>query len=263
MSAKLAAKNAAAKFRRAGVHLHELDRRLHSFQKRHPYKAIRQHKPGLSYVQFDFHHAADPPLSIGAVLGDFIQDLRGSLNYLIFELSLLDPKVPQEALDRVEFPIFAEDRPAAIESRISHIPEDAKHIIKAMQPHHKGDGAKAEPLWLLHEMATLDRHCFIPVAGHQYRTGVIGQPGQEVILSGFFQAGEVMMRLPIAHDEELQQPFEGRVAFVATLEPRRWIAIDGLHQMHYMVGNEILPQFNRFFAKKIERGWERVRNASQ
>lgn len=106
-------------------------------------------------------HAESTPDVLALVIGDALHAMRSALDHLAYALAEahtepLDPA----AAERVEFPIFG-DRPmtrAECDRKIGAMHPDAAAIIERLQPHQRGNNYADDPLWVLYDLARIDRH---------------------------------------------------------------------------------------------------------
>ncbi len=102
------------------------------------------------------------------VLGDFLQNARAALDYIAGDLGNVGAGGWMSESDALAtmFPItrsperFAE----VIERRLPTVTEPVRAAIEDLQPYKaSGDFPEMEPLWILNELARLDRHRFLQV----------------------------------------------------------------------------------------------------
>jgi len=104
------------------------------------------------------------------LFGSYLDHLRGSLNYLTYQLAVLslgeDPTLQGKLNpESVEFPIFDDSGKFGKKNRIKQLPQKYFDRIEAVQPYHGGHNG----LWILHELAREYRHRVIhPVAFHPF-----------------------------------------------------------------------------------------------
>jgi hypothetical protein len=104
----------------------------------------------------------DPPLELSLMVGDLLQNLRSALDYLAWQLALLcntEEELTKPAVARnITFPISRRAEDFASHSLLSFIPEEACAAIKRLQPYQRRDGAEGHALFILNELAKVDRH---------------------------------------------------------------------------------------------------------
>lgn len=139
-----------------------------------------------------------PPEHLPDAIGDVLHALRSSLNHLIEAASIQAGGVVQGS----EFPVFidrdayrATDRRTGRPSRTSGlfklrgVPPALAAEVERLQPFHDAEPAE-HPLWVLHQLAILDRHrlpLLVPVVVDQ--VGLLTPPVQRVHFRGSFKLG--------------------------------------------------------------------------
>jgi hypothetical protein len=122
-----------------------------------------------------------PRYPIGVLIGDFLHNLRSSLDLLAYSLaSAYTSPLPGDLAETSEFPIFGdEDRsgtlgvghghfhkvrknghpaPGSGLSKIRGWHPNAQAIIEGLQPYKRGNAYRSDPLWVLHDLARINRH---------------------------------------------------------------------------------------------------------
>jgi len=111
-----------------------------------------------------------PAAELGLLVGDFLHSLRSSLDHLAYELAAAyTVPLPPRAAEASEFPVFWKRPMNAREeqAKIGCIHPDAVKLIKAIQPHHKGNKYTEDPLWILNELERIDKHRTLHITVHQ------------------------------------------------------------------------------------------------
>lgn len=129
-----------------------------------------------------------PTDRMSILLGDFIANLRFSLDHLIWFLSTENhPRL--QHWDETEFPIFIERNGEAVRKRIKWLKPPQRKIVRDLQPYTGGEARHEHPLWLIHELANLDKHKKIAIIlpDLTFRAGTADEPD----LSGITFYGEL------------------------------------------------------------------------
>ena len=143
---------------RAQEHLDELRSQVQRFYQKNPAKVVRQ--PDGSPDEFVGRVMCDVsvPGKIPMIIGDFLTNVRSSLDYLIWELILAANNSPT---DKNMFPICttseAFDHQLA-RHRLDGVPVDAITEIRALQPYHDGQDAGGHVLALLDRLCNINKH---------------------------------------------------------------------------------------------------------
>jgi hypothetical protein len=89
------------------------------------------------------------------LLSSYLDNVQAALNYMTYQVALLDaPTCPALKPYRVEFPIFREPSLFQKKNRVEKLSDEHRRLFESVQPY---DGQR-EGLWLLHELARINRH---------------------------------------------------------------------------------------------------------
>ncbi len=125
-----------------------------------PYMAVVDRQEEAQAYQIHAHLRREPPIRLGLHVGDFLANLRASLDHLIWQLALIDGRRPPDR--ELSFPImqkWPEGRRDVIRLPISgRVPGEALAFIASKQPYHKGDRFREDPLWVLDELNNIAKH---------------------------------------------------------------------------------------------------------
>jgi len=141
---------------RAKHHLDSLNDEIARFLESDPYPITQEPDPDRGGYLFRIHVNAAVPESIGLVFGDFVQNLRASLDNLMFELL----GAPAAGWVR-PFPVCIQPADfAKIEPSLrQQVSAEAFRIIESVQPFHAADSSDPRTrLRLLHDFWNDDKH---------------------------------------------------------------------------------------------------------
>ena len=167
-----------AKIGRAEMHLRCLETLIDEFVGTNPYRLAlkpvpqRELQPGFQL----FVESADPvPEDIGLVAGDFLTNLRASLDYLAWELVKANGGTPNPG---TSFPLKEQPpRKPKVLSVSGGVSPAALALIKAAQPYNTPEGGTVheDRMWILSRLVGIDkhRHLLISAASLQARVIVI------------------------------------------------------------------------------------------
>ncbi len=147
---------------RAAEHFQSLESEVQRYFQANPGKLVREPNTPDNEILFSF--GGPVPSRFGLIIGDCIQNLRSSLDYLVWELVLAANNQPGK---HNMFPICSS--PDIFKDALSNrkrllgVHPDAIAEIEALQPYHLGMDFKKAILWALDELANLNKHCRIPV----------------------------------------------------------------------------------------------------
>ena len=176
-----------AKLDRANEHLKAFNSAVREFQESRPYTFTNKFEPkgnGIYDWIFTIHVNRELPLSINAIFGDGIQNVRATLDYLAYQLAVTHVGVNGD-LDGVEFPIFERQSSYMAVSKkgkpnkgsglykVRSIHPDAQAIIESLQPYHGGD---AVMLWQIHQLSIIDKHRHFHIVSPPLGQWVAGIP---------------------------------------------------------------------------------------
>ncbi len=123
----------------------------------------------------------DLPPEWAPVIGDFTYNARATLDYLAWQLALLNEIGARRAARRgrnwppkgTEFPIYADvsdpSKAKRLQAKLNRFSDQHREVIDRLQPHRRGNLADAEPLWLLDRFRNADAH-------RELHTVLIGVP---------------------------------------------------------------------------------------
>jgi hypothetical protein len=166
-------RNHALKFMRARDHLKQLDAEIGRRIKGDRYTTvlIPDPEPPLHAIWTHGEPLGQDPISL--LLGDFLFNVRSGLDLLAYELAEahtgeLSKKVAKDS----EFPIFGNEdgkgasafkRAAA--KKLVGVDPAARAFIQQRQPFQRpGETWRDDPLWILYELARVDRHRLLHAA---------------------------------------------------------------------------------------------------
>jgi hypothetical protein len=142
------------KLRRAQEHSNALQDELWGFFDSDPYRTLGQIEGDAGWYVFRVQVRRQPPVRIGVVLGDYIHQLRSSLDHFLWQLACWH--LGKRPRSHLMFPIKTSMR--EIDRSIGHlvgkVPDDWLAVIKALQPHDAPD----HPLALLEHFWNRDKH---------------------------------------------------------------------------------------------------------
>jgi hypothetical protein len=149
---------ARLKLNRARRHIEELIDAIDAYHAKDPYVArLERGNEERQYVlRSYFTH--EPPEYLPAIIGDCLQNMRMSLEHLVWALA-------KQELGRdpghTAFPICKtrEEFEGRGKKGIKHLPERAQMVIGSLQPYRTdGEDPESAPLAQLNEYANIDRH---------------------------------------------------------------------------------------------------------
>lgn len=144
-------------------HLEVLHGRISGFIEDKPYTLVSEEEPERV---IRMRLTEQPSREFGLLIGDCVHNLRSCLDYLAWQLALLETEDPPIT---TEFPIFADrDRFESRERgggrhKIRCLAADAQAVVERLQPYNGSKNPRADVLWKLHQLSRIDKHRFLPV----------------------------------------------------------------------------------------------------
>ena len=172
-------------FDRAHEHIEQLDVEIKRFLQDNPYGIRLDVKSEPGYAVAKAFKRLEPPEHLSSLIGDAVQNLRSSLDQLVYALSR---DASGNVVPGTEFPVFTSEddfdrrEKKGIPARGSGIYKmralgsAEQDIVRRVQPYHRGDDATLDRLWILHDTAVIHRHRHLHLTG-----AIIGQIGLGII----------------------------------------------------------------------------------
>lgn len=144
---------------RAARHIQALQAELEGYFKGNPGKMVREPNTPDDVAVFTFRSPGPIPARFGLIIGDCLQNLRSSLDYLVWELVLVANKQPTK---NNMFPICStrERFQEAVDKRdrLLGIAPEAVALIESLQPYHLGQDFEKATLLVLDDLANINKH---------------------------------------------------------------------------------------------------------
>jgi hypothetical protein len=157
------------KLRRAREHFGAFNEAAKWWLETEPYRVAQEIDAEADTKQVVVIADRQPPERLSLMLGDAIQNLRSSLDYLIGDLArasssgYLMPSIERD----LQFPITT--KRASLKGAVRHqarlrlVPLRAGALIQKLQPYRRGQNPATHPLWILHQLSNIDKHRRIPL----------------------------------------------------------------------------------------------------
>jgi hypothetical protein len=254
------------KIERANQHREELIAAIKTFREREPYaiREDRKESKGILYRVVTAHKPEDPPDAIPLLLGDFVQNLRASLDYLIGAMRIDGPSRDSA------FPICT--RRSGVNGflqlskrKLAGIPTPAKERIERMQPYDRRYGRPRiqrthwQALAMLETFWKIEKHRTILLASSFLAPDYVAHNRSGEEASGIGHritptGDEADWWLPIDSRDQTFDPHFG--IEVSLTKPRGFAddwpniagwALDGLVEyMYRTVQYQVLPELREF-----------------
>jgi hypothetical protein len=224
------------KLYRAKEHMDELARVLAGYYKSSPGEMV------LDSGTFAFREKIPVPARIPLIVGDFLQNVRSALDYLVWELVIANGCIPgQHNAFPIDLTLASYQSSVTKRRRLEGIDNRAAAIIDAMQPYHCKNNAEKEnaPLVILDRLTNINKHRRVLLATIGSNIAPVGDPPR------FFINVDYTVKTGSGIIKEANK----MVAFVTLSEgPIKGLEISGaIDALARFVIEETLPPFEKFF----------------
>lgn len=169
----------AAKYFRAGEHLHQLGTEMDAFlapPKQHIVEVNSHYDPDTKTYSVFVEKVPEIPLTWAVLLGEAVHNLRTALDFVVFELAVLDLGGVEPPGGKTAFPL-AFDRPhfdALAPRLLEGLSKPHRDMIELMQPYHAPHGRDSFVFKILDDLANDNKHrllqgVFVTVERGQFR----------------------------------------------------------------------------------------------
>ena len=246
------------KLRRAHEQFESLDAAVKGFLEADPktWRVVAHDDPDTRDRIYGIEVIEPPPaVEWGVLTGEIVHNLRSGLDHLAYALCLAHTpgKTPPRA---TEFPIFwDEDRfddvkPGGGLYKIRGMSWEMQCAIRELQPHQRGEAAKAQSLWLLQEMSNIDkhRHVHLAVIGYPVITG-FEDPEVEVIPIWSKDNREVARAHPLTPEAKVKNDphFMPQVILDESLPGNDWRPLDSQLRTFLRIVGDITEDLSERF----------------
>lgn len=242
---------------RAAEHLKSLETELQRYLDGKPGEMVAEEETDSGRVILHFHARTPIPPSVPLIIGDALQNLRSSLDYLVWELVLTAKNNPG---DKHMFPIC--DSVEAFEyqlgrHRLDGIPADALTEIKGLQPYHYGQRKEGAPIRVIDSFCNINKHrrvLLTVLAAYASRTEIIsshtGRSIQTTTTPRYHGAEIAVGPAPNSARPEEKVEMKGNAILLITFDEGAAKGIDvgrSLNWLWHFVNEDVIPKFERFF----------------
>jgi hypothetical protein len=259
-----------AKLDRADVHLAELTDSIDEWRESDPCQVVSREDPYTGDCVLRGEVLKKPDRTYwGVLIGDCVQNLRASLDYLVYELARIEQSRFGRRNDphRTGFPILTD--PGSLENelrtdgrqlgRLALVAGDVQCAVIALQPFKRRPRrAWSDPLAVLNALANSDKHRLLHVAQHatsaaSYSLDLSLEFGVDIAAFqplGAFEHDDEIERLPALPRcaeiaAQLNLTFD--VAFDPEGPGRGGLVVSQLAMIRDDIRSEVVPRFVEFF----------------
>lgn len=173
-----------AKLERANENILNLEREIAAFLQDGPHAIISDDESGAFQKALKAHTNRTIPQRFGILSGEIIHHLRACLDNITWELSSAEKRTTDPS--GIEFPIYI-SKPTdkseihRYERKVEGISSRGRNIIEQLQPYHRDPkflltGPNCDPLWIIHDMDTTDKHRELILTTATFRVPAEGMP---------------------------------------------------------------------------------------
>ena len=239
---------------RAAIHYKELEVEFEKYFQTNPAKVVRQQEGTPDQYIGKVEPKGPIPTRLPLIIGDCLQNLRSSLDYLVWELALAEKNTPGK--DNM-FPICSTDNSFKSQlgrGRLTGVHADAVAEIESLQPFKLGNDFDKSILWVMDDLCNINKHRRILLT--QLR-GASGTIDDRKTINGKLWLHTELPRVdrdtkvgpfPIVNGGQVQVNTQ-IIVFVAFDEgsAQNIEASNCLGGMLNYVKNDVVPRFERFF----------------
>jgi hypothetical protein len=156
------------RLQRAEEHFEAIKAQLLAYYDSDPCEISGEFDPNAEHPIITRIKVAPLPMRINTLVGEFLHDLRSSLDHLAWQLVEHNGGAPTE---NTSFPVLkigptpnkqGVQPPPTVVGGVS---EDAMAIIEDAQPYKWGEHYATHPLWVLHQLWNIDKHRHVLARG--------------------------------------------------------------------------------------------------
>lgn len=228
------------KVERAKKHIADLERELHAFFDRNPYKIGEMLRPEISHYRLYIESIEPMPDIFALLLGDAIHNLRTALDHLAWQLVQAGGGTPDKD---TYFPIYIDPNgsrkytSAIGKGEMNKMPLGAQKALEAMQPYKTGDNT----LWQIHQLDIVDKHhLVVPVYSVPSAWGLknprvwFADIGRKTAV----KAGDELFNIPVDTYEKAGRNFD--IGFhIAFAEPQ---SVEGVSVLETLKGMAVFVE---------------------
>lgn len=231
---------------RAKEHLESLDAAVSMFHTSKPTTVSVAGSPDNTLKTL-YINIPVPDARLGLLAGEVFISLRSSLDYLMWQLALQTTQNPHR---RTEFPVVwrvNDGTEARLAEVMKDIPPAAIDIVKALQPHLRGDTYQSDPLWQIDVLCNIAKHKVIPVHGAsvEFQSTIAAEDIAKTSVGGL---GEIVMVLTAEGSAKVQiAPKAHAGVLFGDDESGIEISRREIRGLYEYVRDAVFPKFSEFF----------------
>lgn len=160
-----------AKVNQAKDHMAQLQNEIKVYFNSHPYSVGAKKDPQTKRLIYYVTGAKELPEKISLISGDIIQNLRSSLDHLVYKLFIVGTNGKTNGR-HIYFPIDKDVETYEKEKsrKTEGISDEAKSLIDSVKPYKGGN----DTLWQINELNNLDKHRLLVTVGSSFGSLDVG-----------------------------------------------------------------------------------------
>ncbi|MBT3996077.1 MAG: hypothetical protein HOF01_09780 [Chloroflexi bacterium] len=235
------------KLNRANEHLQALNAEANGFLENIFINATIEQAEGGNFYLYRLEGAQVPPRRFGLIIGDFANNLRSCLDYIICQLSLLDKSGRGcDESPRTQFPVISPKNDwnsKSTQRMIQRLSTPMRDIVESFQPDYSNSNHRQNPLWLINTLSNTDKHRNINMSplAIEWRIKPTWNPA--------FSKSLIELRIPTSDylDGQFNETPEVSIVFNPTGDETQGEPLQVLTEIHDAIVQKILPAFIQFF----------------
>jgi hypothetical protein len=233
----------------AKIHLDTLNARFSALLSKpeNLYRITTKEDPERGYLTIETESIADlEVLTFGLIAGDFVCNLRGSLEHLAWALAKVGKRRPSS---ETCFPVCIRDgtsTQAKIAAATAGMPVGAVASVKSFQPYNSGKAYKTHHLWRLNFLWNANKHRIIGI--HSLNSGTLFEVahGVPIIEERKFQ-GHAIVTIPLSAKDKVRfNPRPNAEIFFGDEERGVQLTIQDLRDIYEFVSLKVVPAISCF-----------------
>ena len=201
------------KLKRAKSQLDALNLEISGFLERKPYVSVFEIDDKERQLTSKIRVREKPSEMWSVLIGEFLHNVRSSLDFMIWDLVILETNAAPAKVDKIQFPIFQfkSGYDGRAKQYLKGVGSSARRVIEKVQPFSTGEDTRS-PLWHLHQLSNWDKHRTLHLTGSLLQHAKIISPR----LTAGVVSGTIQTRPP--------GPFEdGDILFKLRLSGTSWV----------------------------------------
>jgi hypothetical protein len=146
---------------RALHHLKDLEAEVRAWEEECSYRTGTEPDADSRKKRFWVEIVDAPPTDgLGLIVGDCLHSLRAALDNLAFDLATahFGRRLSSKLAEKSMFPIFATKDMRKFQDALGGVAPSAQAKIEWLQPYHRGQWFRNDPLWQLNKLSNIDKH---------------------------------------------------------------------------------------------------------